>query len=179
MKLGTMPRYKGSPDVAMTVVRVVAGLLITFHGWSKVRAPGVAQNFQGFVEFLGLPAPSVLSYVVAYLELVGGILIIAGLITRIPALLLAIQMCFTSMLVKLTILDGVGFTSSVATQDIPAGSSLTAPAEVDFLFLVAFAALVILGPGKYSLDYILGIERGEAEAGGMLGRAREKAKRVA
>ncbi|MGH2820842.1 MAG: DoxX family protein [Actinomycetota bacterium] len=157
MKALTMPRWRGSSDVALLAVRVGAGVLMAFHGWSKIDG-GIAgpEGFEGFVTFLGLPLPGLLAYVVPFLELIGGIMILLGVLTRLPALLLAVEMVFTAFLVKLTKLDGVGYTTF--SPDGPA------PAEVDILFLVAFIAITLMGPGRYALDYVMGIERGEAEA---------------
>lgn len=110
----------------------------------------VRQRLSGFEEFvrsLDLPVPSLLAQVVAGLEFVGGIMIVLGLLTRVPALLIAIEMVFTALLVKITKLD-LGILG-------PEGSG---GAEVDFLYLSIFFALFILGPGRISLDAAFGIE---------------------
>lgn len=142
-------RLSGAADVALLAVRVAAGSIMALHGWTKFDA-GLPQ-FRGFLDFLNLPLPSLLEYVVPTLELVGGILIVLGLITRVPALLLAIEMIFTAGLVKLMKLD-LGIL----------GPQGVGGAEVDLLYLASFLALVILGPGRISLDRVFGIERFDA-----------------
>ncbi len=160
MKAPTMPQMRGSSDIALLALRIGAGALMAVHGYSKFRdAIAGHDGFEGIDTFLGLPLPGLLAYLVPTLELVGGIMILLGILTRLPALLLAIEMLLTGSIVKLTILDGVGYTSTFEGGP--------APAEVDFLFMVVFIAVTLMGPGRYALDYVLGIERGEAEAPAM------------
>ena len=136
-----------APDAGALVLRVIAGPLMAYHGWQKVQG-GVA-NFGGFLDALGIPLPTVMAYLVTFLELVGGVLILLGLITRFWSLLLAVQMVFTTILVK---------------ADVGLIVSDAAGAEIDLLFLATTLTLVFLGPGKFSLDYVLQFEREPSKA---------------
>jgi putative oxidoreductase len=142
-------RLSGATDVALLALRLAAGSIMALHGWTKFDQ-GLAK-YRGFLDFLNLPLPSVLEYVVPTLELVGGILIVLGLITRVPALLLAIEMICTAVIVKLVKLD-LGIL----------GPQGVGGAEVDLLYLGSFIALLILGPGRISLDRAFGIETYDA-----------------
>jgi putative oxidoreductase len=139
-------RMSAASDVALLGMRLAAGSIMALHGWTKF--DGGIENFKGFLDFLNLPFSGVLQYVVPTLEFVGGLMILVGLLTRVPALLIAIEMIFTSLLVKLSKLD-LGILG-------PEGAG---GAEVDFLYLASFVALFILGAGRISLDAVLGIER--------------------
>ena len=73
-------------------------------------------------------------------------MLVAGLLTRVVALLLAIQMVFTTALVKLD----VGLIG-------PMGGG--AGAEIDLALWSGMVALVLLGPGLLAIDRLIGIER--------------------
>jgi putative oxidoreductase len=131
-------RNGSAPEAAALVLRLVAGPIMAYHGWQKIE--GGVTNFSGFLQGLGIPLPTIMAYVVTFLEFVGGLLLLLGLITRLWSLLLAVQMAFTTLLVK----ADVGLIAS----DAPG-------AEIDLLFLATTLALVFLGPGRFSLDYAL------------------------
>ena len=68
------------------LARVVAGLIFVSFSLGKfVRHAAEAEAFDRY----GIPAPGALTYVVGALELVGGIMLILGLGTRLAALALA------------------------------------------------------------------------------------------
>jgi putative oxidoreductase len=132
---------------APLVVRVIVGVIMAAHGLQKLLA-GPA-NFGGFLAQLGVPAPTLMGYVVTLVELGGGILLIIGLYSRLAALLLTINLVVAILLVKVN----VGFLS-------PQGGGVGA--ELDLALIAGFLAILLAGPGKISLDYGLGIERGTA-----------------
>ena len=144
-----MPRRLSFPfldrwrEVAPFVIRGVAGVVFAYHGWQKLQR-GVA-GFGGFLDSLGVPFPGPMARVVVALELVGGIMLVAGLLTRVIALLVAVQMVFTTLLVKVD----VGLIA-------PMGGG--AGAELDVLLWAIAVALVLLGPGVLAIDRVLGIE---------------------
>jgi putative oxidoreductase len=131
-------------DVGLLVLRGIAGFTMAWHGWQKI--DGGVGGFKGFVESLGLPFPGLLAPVVTGLEFGGGLLLIAGLLTRLWALLIGVEMAFTAFLVKASKLD-VGFIGSEGTGY-----------ELDLLILAACVALILLGPGRVSLDAAVGVE---------------------
>ncbi len=85
-----------------------------------------------------------MGYVVTLVELVGGLLLIVGLFSRLAALLLTIDLVIAILLVKVN----VGFIS---------GSSGTG-AELDLALIAGFLVILFAGPGRLSVDHALGLE---------------------
>jgi putative oxidoreductase len=67
------------------LVRVTLGLVFVTSGWGKLHA---LDNVSAYFGQLGIPAPGAQAVIVSVIEFVGGLLLIAGLTTRIVALLL-------------------------------------------------------------------------------------------
>jgi putative oxidoreductase len=133
-----VPVVPRGADAAAFVLRVVAGGLMAFHGWRKLS--GGVDRFVPSVRSLGIPLPEMTAWLVTLLEFGGGLAIVIGALTRLFALLLAVEMALTTLLVKLD--AGV-----IAPQGAGAG------AELDLLFLAAFLALVAIGAGRWSVDH--------------------------
>ncbi len=72
------------------VLRLAIGLSMSVHGYEKVIPHGALNHFAHYVVTLGMPYW--LGYVSAYTEFVGGILLLIGLLTRLAAALVAINM---------------------------------------------------------------------------------------
>jgi len=140
-RASTETRTLAIGSFAPLVLRSMIGVVIAAHGWDKVQQ-GVGQ-FAGFVKSLDVPFPTFTAYLVTALELGGGILLILGLGARLWAALIGIEMILTTILVKVD----VGFIA-----DGGAG------AELDLLILAGCLALVLLGPGRLSLDRAVGID---------------------
>jgi putative oxidoreductase len=126
---------------AGTVLRIAMGIVFIAHGMQKFNN-GV-DGFAGFLTSLNVPLPELMKWVVPLLEVGGGILLILGLATRGVALLLALQMVGTILLVKLDVgLIGEGGTG----------------AEIDLMLLAGAIALVFMGPGAAAVDRMIGLE---------------------
>jgi putative oxidoreductase len=119
---------------AATALRVALGILFLAHAGLKLfvfTPAGTAQFFGS----LGLPAP--LAYLVILAEIVGGLALIAGLYSRIVALVLV------------PILLG-----AIVTVHGPAGFFFTNPnGGWEFLafWIVGLLAVALLGDGAYAL----------------------------
>jgi uncharacterized membrane protein YphA (DoxX/SURF4 family) len=129
-------------------VRIIVGIIMFAHGLQKLQ--GGPANFGGLLSQLGVPAPELMAYVVTFVELVGGALLIVGLLSRLSALLLTIDLVVAILLVKLNI-------GLIAPQGSGAG------AELDLALIAGFLVILLAGPGRFSLDYALGIDRDVAE----------------
>ena len=77
-------------DVAITLLRVFGGLSMSLaHGRGKTPP---SAGFIDAVAGMGLPAPELMAWAASLAELVGGILLAAGLLTRPAALAVAMTM---------------------------------------------------------------------------------------
>jgi putative oxidoreductase len=139
-------------DIAALVLRLAAGLIFIPHGWSKIAGEGGAAAFAADMA-ANYHIPSFLGYVAAYSELIGGILLIAGLLTRLDAFLLACTMFVATFIVQLP--DALYEVPPNAIKLFVALRGIETPLA---LFAITFA-LMWLGGGRISLDALLGIER--------------------
>lgn len=137
-----------APDVAALLLRVVAGLIFLPHGWSKIAGEGGAGAFAASMNATyGIPL--VFGHLAAWAEVVGAVLLIAGLFTRVDALLLAATMFVATFVVSLP----------DALFEVPAGAIKLFVAlrgiETPLAMLAICLTLVLTGGGRFSLDYAL------------------------
>ncbi len=94
-----------------------------------------------------IPAPVAFGYLVTFAELIGGALLVVGLLTRLARLPLIVILAVATVAVKLEV-------------GLIAGMGAPLPgAELDLTLLAGLVAVLLLGPGRPSLDRVLGIER--------------------
>jgi putative oxidoreductase len=129
---------------APLVARVIVGVIMVAHGLQKLSG-GPANFGERALANLGVPLPVFMAYVVTFTELIGGILLIVGLLSRLAALALTIDLVVAFLLVK----TNVGLIA-------PAGSG--AGAELDLSLIAGFLVVLLAGPGRLSLDQALGLE---------------------
>ena len=72
------------------VLRLALGLSMTVHGYEKVIPHGALQHFAHSISGMGLPYW--LGYVSAFTEFIGGSLLVLGLLTRLSAFFVAVNM---------------------------------------------------------------------------------------
>jgi uncharacterized membrane protein YphA (DoxX/SURF4 family) len=91
-------------EVGLFIVRIVLGMTFFLHGLDKFQN-GIS-NIAGWFESIGLPG--FLAYIVAVIELVGGVMMVLGIGTRIVGILFALVMAAAIITVKLPLgfLDG-------------------------------------------------------------------------
>lgn len=128
--------YRTWNDWAPLPLRLILGGAMVAHGVSKFA--GGIENTAGFFGSLGVPAPGLMAWIVALLETVGGLMLIVGAFTAVVSVLLIVNMLVAMFLVHWD--AGFFFTNQ------PPGI------EVNLLFIAGLLALVLGGPGAYSVD---------------------------
>src|SRR6476620_3911035 len=131
------PLTNRQANVALTVLRVIAGVTFMAHGAQKLFVFGFAGVSGAFAQ-MGIPAAGVMGPFIALLEFFGGIALVFGLLTRLASLGLLFDMLGAILLVHLK----NGFF-------LPQGY------EFALLLLGTSAALVVAGAGRFSLDSML------------------------
>ena len=92
--------FSRAPDWGMVPLRLVLGLVFLMHGYQKLFVFGL-DGTTSFMSGIGIPAPQIAAILVTGLELVGGLALIVGLLSRLVALLLAANMTVAILVVKL------------------------------------------------------------------------------
>lgn len=111
-------------------IRIMAGVAFILHGMPKFND---LLGTQGFFASVGIPAD--LALLIGLLEVIGGILLIVGLVTRVATILFAVEMMCAILIVK-------------------AGNSFMGQGgfEVDLLLMSISISLAISGPGRLSIE---------------------------
>jgi putative oxidoreductase len=117
------------------ILRLALGILILLHGIAKIK--GGVGGLSGAVTAAGLPA--FVTYGVYVGEVLAPILVLLGWYCRIGAGLIAINMLFAFGLVHRAELLDIGKTGGWAL-------------ELQGMFLFTAVALMLLGPGRFSLN---------------------------
>ncbi|MGY5150650.1 MAG: DoxX family protein [Candidatus Nitrosopumilus sp. bin_6a] len=124
-------REKFLNDIVFMGLRSALGVIFILHGISKFN-PGFAENLPN----MGLPAE--MQIPIALAELIPGILIIIGVLSRLSASLISVIMLGAIFMVK-------------------GASSITGKGgvELDLILLASALLIMIAGPGRISLVQII------------------------
>jgi putative oxidoreductase len=152
--LRAMQSSWSSVDLAALVVRVVLGFVFIAHGGQKLFGwfgGGGIHGTTAFLRIVGIPAPDTFAYVVAVTEFFGGVLLVVGLLTFVATLGLLIDMAVAIA----TVSHALSFFSQTRV-----GYGW----ELNLALIGLAAALLIMGPGAWSLDALMGLTRRAAPA---------------
>lgn len=121
--------------LGLLVLRLVLGAIMIAHGWQKIA--GHLHGFMGSLGHLGIPPW--MAYLVVLAEFGGGILVVLGLLTRIAAFSILIDML-------------------VAILRVHLHNGLTGQGGFEFPLACAAIAfsLIFFGAGPISLDWMRG-----------------------
>jgi len=128
-------------DVALLLVRLALGTIFIAHGGQKLFVFGLSGVAGSFGQ-MGIPMGHLVGPMVAFVEFGAGIAIILGLLTRLAALAIAINM-----------LGAIWFVH------LPNGFFLPRGFEFNLALLGLAFALVSAGAGAFSLDAMLSRRR--------------------
>ena len=140
--------FATTPSWAITVVRVVLGVIFFAHGAQKVLGWFGGYGLKGTTKHLtsiGLPLP--VAYAVCFFEFLGGIGLILGLLTRLAALAVIIVMI--GAIAKVHAKNGF-FLNWQLTPGQGHGY------EANVAFIAMALACLLAGGGSVALDAVLG-----------------------
>lgn len=127
-------------DSGLLVLRLAVGVIFIAHGWGDATQEGGAganvENYRG----AGIPLPEVTAWFGAYMQLIGGVAVIVGALTRLVAAGLAAVMAGALVFVHL------GEPLVLAQDGSGSGFALS--------MFAASVALLGTGAGRFSVDHL-------------------------
>lgn len=132
MILRSLTKYR---DGGLLILRIGLGIMFLYHGAPKlIGGPEKWEKLGMAMNYVGIPFMSVFwGFMAAFSEFFGGIFIILGLFFRPACILLLITMAVASIMHI-----GKGDGLKIASHAIEDG--------------IVFLSLILIGPGKYSMD---------------------------
>jgi uncharacterized membrane protein YphA (DoxX/SURF4 family) len=138
-------------DPAVILIRLAVGGVFFVEGILKFLYP--AQLGAGRFAKIGIPSPEVMGPFVATVETACGALILLGLVTRLAAIPLLIDISVAILSTKIPILLGSRFGPfSLPKADHYGLLGMLHEARTDFSMLLGLLFLLIVGAGRWSLD---------------------------
>jgi len=132
-KLFSVPEHSTFADLALLLIRVVAGLAFMLHGWGKIQNPFGWMGPDGF-------APGIFQALAALSEFGGGLAWILGLLTPLASLGIACTMA-------------VAFSFHAIVRGDPFVSMTGGPSfELAAVYFCIALLLIAMGPGRLSVD---------------------------
>ena len=128
-------------------LRLIVGLGFLEHGYAKLyRGPGA---FIAILHAIGMPFPEVLGWATIIVEVVGGLLILAGAFVPVAT----VPMIVVLLVAIVTVHLPYGFSSIKLMSFDAAGAHFGQPGyETDLLYIACLLALCAGGAGALSLD---------------------------
>jgi len=123
---------------SVAIIRVVAGLSFLSEGLQKFILPEL--RGEGLFAALGLPEPGIVAPLVGLVEMIGGILLLFGLATRLAAVPLLTLVLVSFIAVRLPVLVQSGFWE------------MAHHAQAEVLLAGSLAYLILVGGGAWSID---------------------------
>lgn len=134
-------------DVALLLGRLLLGSIMFAHGYQKFMVDGIGRTTQGF-EKMSIPVAIVSASFVTVVEIVGGVLVIAG------ALLTTVAACY------LVVMAGAAVFVHIPNGMFVSNGGWELVGAIAALLL----ALAAAGSGRFGVDHWLRSRRSTAEA---------------
>ena len=144
---------------SVILIRLIVGAVFLTEGIQKFLFP--AEVGAGRFAKIGIPSPEVMGPFVGVVETVCGTLILLGLLTRMAAIPLIINMLVAILSTKIPILLGYGFWGFSLRQLPYYGFwGMAHEMRTDWAMLLGSIFLLIVGAGAWSLDDRLSSQNG-------------------
>lgn len=148
----------------IVLIRIAVGVVFASEGIQKFMDP--AGLGAGRFAKIGIPFPEVMGPFVGAVEVVCGVLVLIGLLTRLAALPLVIDMIVAIASTKVPILLGHGYWRFADPSVHPGLWSMLHEARTDLAMLLCSLFLAAAGAGPWSLDALLQRKREHLPLGG-------------
>lgn len=138
--------------LAYLLVRMIVGCVFLSEGIQKflfTDSLGVGR----FIK-IGIPAPEILAPFVGVVEILCGLLVLAGLFTRLATIPLIVDMLVAVSTTKIPILVEKGFWA------------MAHEARTDWSMLLGLLFLLLVGGGRWTLDTLIARDSGEPTQAG-------------
>ena len=134
-------------EIAPLFLRLIIGIGFIMHGYAKLsRGTG---GFEKLLAQTGVPFAHVNAVLVPYIELLGGLAILAGWYVSI----FAIPLIITMLVAMFTVQVHYGFSSVNTIGLTPAGPKFGPPGyEFNLLYIAGLISLMFTGSGIFSID---------------------------
>ena len=125
-------------DVALLLSRIAIGFVLLAHGWQKYSDYTLDGTTAAFGD-MGVPAPAAAALFATVVEIVGGIALVAGLLTPVAAALNIVNLVGALVIVHVTngvFVDNGGY-------------------ELVLALIAGLIVVLVLGAGRFSADELL------------------------
>jgi putative oxidoreductase len=141
-------------DRTNILIRLMTGAVFLSEGIQKFLFP--AMRGSGRFENMGFPAPEFFATFVGIFEILSGICLILGLLTRVAALAMIINMTVAIIVTKIPILFGESFGPFVLRDLKTYGFwSMAHEMRTDFAMWLGSLFLLFKGGGRWSFDHTI------------------------
>ena len=135
---------------ATVLIRLLVGVVFASEGLQKFIYPDALGA--GRFAKIGVPAPQLMGPFVGAVEIVGGLLIIAGLLTRLAAIPLIVDISVAIASTKVPILIRQGYLGFAPPSGNLGFWAMLHEARTDFCMLLGSCFLLAVGAGACSID---------------------------
>ena len=155
--LDLLTQYR-CPRWAPLPLRLIVGFGFMQHGLAKLSKGPDA--FAAILQAMGVPAPHLMAWATISTEIGGGLAVLLGAVVALAA----VPMAAVLLVAVFTVHLPYGFSSIKLIAVTAAGAQFGPPGyEVDLLYLACLAALVMAGPGPFSVDEFIRAARHKVE----------------
>ncbi len=143
-------------NIILLLARIVLGVTFIKHGWPKIKKPF---GMKDMLDNMNFPAPAIFSVLVAMVEFVGGIFVIAGLYTQTACLLMAVIMAVAAFVKKFKMnkkwidpVRSLARAKGASPKDLGEATSNGVDGyELDLALLFLALILALFGAGDWAL----------------------------